>query len=90
MFWIRKSVNDRQSISRTDLQSAIANAVKQSDPDCKAFIDVIVEYTTPKSRLDANWVIKGIRFGKSDRQKAHHAIALIVEQLQRQFSLSES
>jgi polysaccharide pyruvyl transferase WcaK-like protein len=70
------------------LQSVIANAVKESDSDCN-FVDVIIDYTNPGSKLDANWFIRGIRFGKSDRQKASQAIAVIVEQLQREFNLSE-
>ena len=70
MLWIGKSVDDRQPISRRDLQSAITEAVKKSGPDCYAFVDVVIEPAEPKSRLDANWAIKGVRFGRSDREKA--------------------
>lgn len=88
MLWIGKSVDDRQSISRMDLQSAITDAVKQSDPDCNAFIDVIVELTTPKSQYDPNWDLRGVRFGRSDRHKASQAVAVIVARMQREFNLS--
>jgi hypothetical protein len=89
MLWIGKSVDNRQSISRTDLQSAITDAVKQSDPDCEAFIDVIIEHAEPKSKFDANWALRGIKFGRSDRGKAAQAIAVIVARMQREFRLSE-
>jgi hypothetical protein len=89
MLWIGKSVDNRQPISRTDLQSAITDAVKQSDPDCEAFIDVIIEHAEPKSKFDANWALRGIKFGRSDRGKAAQAIAVIVARMQREFRLSE-
>lgn len=60
MRWTDEAVEDRQLISCADLQSAIREAVKQFDPECKDFIDVIVEQRRPQSRLDANWEIKGV------------------------------
>lgn len=84
-----KPVDDRQAISSADLQSAIREAVKQFDPECKDFIDVIVKERRPQSRLDANWEIKGVRFGRSDRNKAGQALSVIVARLQGEFALSE-
>ena len=89
MLWIGKSVDNRQAISRADLAAAITDAVKNSNPDCAAFVDVIVQHIKPKSQFDPNWAIKGIRFGRSDRQKATQAIGTIVERMQREFKLSE-
>jgi hypothetical protein len=89
MLRIGRSVDGRQPISRTDLQSAITEAVKQSGPGCEAFVDVIVEDAKPKSQYDANWAIRGVKFGRSDREKASQAIAVIVERMQREFRLSE-
>jgi hypothetical protein len=45
------------------LQSAITEAVKEADPKCQGLVGVIVQRETPKAHLDANWSIKGIRFG---------------------------
>jgi hypothetical protein len=44
---------------------------------------------TPKSRFDANWAIRGIKFGKADREKSTKALEAIVERLQSGFKLSE-
>jgi hypothetical protein len=85
----KRSVNGRQSISRNSLQSAITEAVKKFDPGCQAFVDIIVEHTTPKSRLDANWAIRGVKFGKANRDKCNEALTNIVGRMQREFSLSE-
>jgi hypothetical protein len=89
MLWKLKKSDDRRLISRADLQSAITEAVKQYDSDCEAMVDVIVERALPRSRLDANWAIKGIRFGRADRQKAGEAITVIVTRMQGEFTLSE-
>ena len=70
------------------MQSAITEAVKKADPDCEAFIGVIVQRETPKVRFDPNWAIRGIRFGKADRDKSGLALATIVERMQREFSLA--
>ena len=89
MLWIGKSVDDRQAVSRADLQAAITDAVKRSDPDCEVFVDVIVEHAEPKSQFDVNWTLKGIKFGRSDREKAAQAVAVVVTRMQREFRLSK-
>jgi hypothetical protein len=88
MRWTDKTADDRQLISSADLQSAIREAVKQFDPECKDFIDVIVEQRRPQSRLEANWAIKGVKFGRSDRHKAGQALSVIVARMQGEFALS--
>jgi hypothetical protein len=80
----------RNPISREALQEAITEAVKKSDPGCEAFVGVIVERTTRSSILEANWNVKGTKFGKADRNKASEAVAAVVEKLQREFDLSDS
>jgi hypothetical protein len=71
------------------LQLAIADAVKKSDPACEPFVGVIVQRTAPRSDIDANWAIRGIRYGAADRDKAQLALAAIVERMQHEFSLSD-
>lgn len=71
------------------MQSAITEAVKRSEAGCKSFVGVVIRRETPKSRLDPNWAIKGIRFGRADRDKSALAITKIVERMQREFRLAE-
>lgn len=88
--WYRKKRSEkRSSVSRERLQSAITQAVKQADPACAAFIGVMVRRETPKARRDANWAIRGVRFGKADRDKCSSALTTIVERMQHEFSLAE-
>jgi hypothetical protein len=87
--WHRNKQSDnRSSVSREHLQSAITKAVRKADPKCEGFIGVIVPRQAPKARLDADWTIKGVRFGKADRDTSNVALATIVERMQREFSLA--
>jgi hypothetical protein len=81
--------DDRDLISLATLETAIAGTVRRSAPGCEAFVGVIVQRTTPKSHFGANWALRGIRFGKTDRDKANVAITTIVERMQREFWLSD-
>jgi hypothetical protein len=87
--WYRKKPSDnRSSVSRERLQSAITEAVKKSDPKCADFVGVIVQRKTPNARFDADWALKGVRFGKADRDKSSLALATIVARMQREFTLA--
>jgi hypothetical protein len=68
------SVDERNAISREAIQAAITEVVKKADPGCEPFLGVIVRRTNPKSRLEANWAIRGINSGRADRNKASGAV----------------
>lgn len=80
---------DRKTIKSESLEAAIGNAVKNGVLGCENFVGVIVQRTTPKSKFDTNWALRGVRFGRVDRGKADKAISLIVEQMQREYKLSD-
>jgi len=73
-----------------EIELAIAEAVKKTAPGCEDFIGVVIRQTTPKSRLDVNWELRGIRFGKADREMVKEAVASVVERMQREFRLTEN
>jgi hypothetical protein len=81
-----KSTDDKSLILSETLQSAITKAVQKAEP---AFVDVIVQRITPKSRFDTNWALRGVKFGKADREKANKAVMTVVERMQREFRLSD-
>jgi hypothetical protein len=83
-----KRDGDRSLIASTDLEAAITQAVRNEGPGCEAFVGVIVQQTKPKSRFDANWILRGVKYGRADRTKADEALATIVERMQREFKLS--
>jgi hypothetical protein len=80
---------NRAAMTAPELELAITDAVKAAAPGCEDFLGVIVEHTTPKSRLDPNWDVRGVKFGKADRQTTDKALASVVERMQREFLLSE-
>jgi hypothetical protein len=80
---------DRRLVTSPTLETAITEAVKKGVPGCETFVGVIVERTKPKSRFDANWALRGVKFGRADRDKANLAISTIVERMQREFGLSD-
>jgi len=82
-WWSR---DKRVSKTAEELESTITEAVKAA-PGCEAFVGVIVQRTTPKSRLDANWELRGIKFGRADRRIAKEVLTPIVERMQREFRL---
>jgi hypothetical protein len=88
--WLRKKepLDDRSSVSLERLQSAITEAVKKSDPGCKSFVGVIVQRETPKAHFDPNWAVRGVRFGKADRDKSSQALATIIARMQGEFTLA--
>ena len=90
MPWFKtRSIDDRRLISREDLRFRITNFVRTSDPACGSFVDVFIELTDPKSPGDPNWAIRGVRFGKADREKSRAALATIAERMQTTFRVSE-
>jgi hypothetical protein len=80
---------NRSPIASANLESAITEAIRMRAPGCESFVGVIVQPTRPKSRFDANWVVRGVKFGRADREKVSEAIATIVESMQREYSLAD-
>ena len=83
-WWSR---DGRVSKTTEELELTITEAVKAT-PGCEDFVGVIVQRITPKSRLDATWEIRAIRFGGMDRQIAREALAPIVERMQQEFRVT--
>jgi hypothetical protein len=87
----KRSRGDGRVIIRiAELEAAIGEAVKQAAPGCEAFVGVVVRRKKPGSRFDANWEIRGAKFGQADRMMANEALAAIVERMQKEFRISES
>lgn len=70
----------RRVASPEHLAAMIAEAVRR---ECAGLMGVIIERVEPLSREDANWRLKGVRFGTADRGEASRVLATVVERLQR-------
>jgi cold shock CspA family protein len=79
----------RTPISRAALEVTIADTVRETDPRCGPLIGVIVERVVPKSAGGANWAVKGVKYGKADRERCSAAISSCVKEKQREFDISD-
>ena len=85
----RQLTAGRTPITRAALELAIAEAVRDSSPECGALIAIIVERVVPASPGGANWGVKGVRYGKAERDRCSAAILACVEEGQREFELAD-
>ena len=77
----------RCAVTSAELELEILQAVKAA-PDCENLIGVFVQPTTPKSHLEPNWEIRGVRFGKADRKIVSEALTTVVTRLQQKYRIS--
>ena len=79
----------RTVITRAALELAIAEAVRSSNPECTALVGVIVERVAPKSPGGANWAVKGVKYGKAERDRCSASLFKCVEEGLRDFEISD-
>ena len=79
----------REPIRRETLEAAITTAVKRSDPSREPFVGVALKSIASNSSLEANWALKGVRFGRSDRKQCNSVLSVIVERLKREFEIAD-
>lgn len=85
--WWRR--DQRSQITPAELELTIAEAVRKSAPGCGSFIGVIVHHKKPRQHRDPNWGVRGVKFGKADKQIVEETLTRIVEQLQKEFRLTD-
>jgi hypothetical protein len=85
--WWRK--DRRAQITPAELELTIAEAIRKNAPGCGSFIGVIVHHKKPRQYRDPNWDVRGVKFGKADRRIVDETLARIVEQLQKEFRLTD-
>lgn len=77
----------RTGLSRVELEKAMLETIKASGPECESFVAVIVEKMVPAQLGDANWRIKGVKYGRADRERCGPAIAKCERRMQLAFAL---
>ena len=76
-------------MTRAALEKAITDRVKNGRSECKEFVGVIVEYVKPKQDGDANWGIRGVKYGRANREACAAALSVSVAESQLEFELSD-
>lgn len=79
----------RTPIARADLEQSLADAVRSIAPDCQAFVGVIIERVVPEAPDGANWAVKGVRYGRADRDRCEAALGMSLREKQLEYVLSD-
>jgi CspA family cold shock protein len=79
----------RTPITRAALELAITETIRANDSQCQGLVGVIVERVVPKLPGDANWAVKGIKYGKADRDRCSAALSDCVKQGQQEFEVTD-
>lgn len=89
MSWKRKRPAEgrRVPITQAELETALAKAVRARDAKCEGLVGIIVEHVSPSSPAGTNWFVKGIKYGKAERDRCNVALSICVEEMQRQFEI---
>lgn len=79
----------RTPITRAELEQSLADAVRSIAPDCQAFVGVIIERVVPGAPGEVNWVVKGVRYGRADRDRCEAALGMSLREKQLEYVLSD-
>ncbi len=80
---------DRKPMARADLEQSLADAVRSIAPQCQAFVGVIIERVVPQTPEGANWAVKGVRYGRADRDQCEAALGMSLREKQLEYVLSD-
>lgn len=79
----------RKPLTREALAQALTEAVRAAHPEFETFAGIIVGRFVPQRPGEANWVVKGIKYGKADRHRSGIVLMHCVEEAQREFELAD-
>jgi hypothetical protein len=80
----------REPIEPRALELAITSAVKTFASVASHSLASSFEQSTPRSPDDTNCTIKGVKFGKAEREPYNAALSVVVERLKREFEITHS
>lgn len=79
----------RKPITRAALEQSLADAVRAVAPECQAFVGVIIERVVPETSVGANWAVKGVRYGRADRDRCEAALGMSLHEKQLEYTLTD-
>jgi hypothetical protein len=89
ILWKKSDRPTRQPVPRSTLEQSLTEAVRTSHPEFEAFAGVIVERIVPAELGEANWAVKGVKYGKADRYRSGIVLLYCVEEAQLAFDVSD-
>jgi hypothetical protein len=85
-WWRKEARVPMKAVTADALELAIGESVRTA-PGCEDFVGVLVQPKRPKSHLDPNWELRGVRYGNTDREMANQHLTTIVARLQQELRL---
>ena len=85
---MKKNSLKRTPIPRAALERALAERIK-ANQQCEGFLEIFLERVAPVSHGAANWGVKGVKYGKAERNKCNAAITHCVEERKLEFDISD-
>jgi CspA family cold shock protein len=79
----------RKPITQAELETALAEAVRAHDAQCEGLKGIIVERVRPTSPAGSNWHVKGVKYGKAERDRCDAALSICIEKMQREIEISD-
>jgi hypothetical protein len=80
----------RKSVPRETLEQILKECITASHAEFESFAGVIVERIPRSPAQPSNWVIKGVRYGGTDRHRCSLVLAHCVEQARDEYDLSDA
>jgi hypothetical protein len=85
----KPTVAKRTKIARATLEQALAEAVRDSDPECERLVSIIIERVVPTVSGGPNWALKGVKYGNAPRGACDAEISRCVQEGQADFEISD-
>ena len=91
MIWKRdtKPEEHRKPVTRAVLEQRLTEAVRTSHAEFEAFVGVVVERVAAASPGSTNWAIRGVKYGRADRDRSSAVLSQCVEEAQREFEVTD-
>lgn len=83
------STSDRLSVFRSVLEQSLSDAIRTDDPECSGLVGIILEPAPPGAANGANWAVKGVRFGRVDRDRCTMVLARCLANMGSKYQVSE-
>lgn len=88
--WKGENQSTRKPVRREEIEQSLTDAVRASHPEFEDFAGVIVERVVPPKPGEANWAVKGIRFGGADRHRSGIILSYCVDEAQLKLELDDA
>ena len=91
MIWKKdnKPEQRRKPVTRADLERRLTEAVRTSHAEFEGFVGVIVERISATSPGRSNWAIRGVKYGRANRDRSDAVLSHCVEEAEQELEITD-